>query len=205
MQKISRLIRIALVLLVAYQVPLQAQDRPNKGYIGVGLGPSFLVGNNNVKAGTGLNLNLLNVGYTFGKGFGVTGTWAGGAHIFDLDATVNNQGTTYTVPTEVELSYGTLMIGPMYTLQLTDNSSVDFKARLGRLYTREEAKSDDAASESEKSTLSASLGVGYRQKIANRWCLMLSSDYYAGRQQYSFATGQNAHILNFTAGVGFVL
>lgn len=168
MQKISRLIRIALVLLVAYQVPLQAQDRPNKGYIGVGLGPSFLVGNNNVKAGTGLNLNLLNVGYTFGKGFGVTGTWAGGAHIFDLDATVNNQGTTYTVPTEVELSYGTLMIGPMYTLQLTDNSSVDFKARLGRLYTREEAKSDDAASESEKSTLSASLGVGYRQKIANQ-------------------------------------
>lgn len=205
MQKTFRIISIALVLLIASNIPLKAQSNRNNGYIGVGLGPSFLLGNNNVKAGTGLHLNLLNAGYVLGKGFGITGTWAGGAHAFDTEATVHDQGTNYTLPAQVELSYGMLMIGPMYTLNLTDDSSLDFKARLGTLYTREKSTSEVYAYTLENTTLSMSLGVGYRKKIANRWCLMLSSDYYAGRQQLGFAAGQNTHILSLTAGVGFVL
>jgi hypothetical protein len=92
MLTIYRVIKIALVLFVACHVPLKAQDQRNNGYIGVGLGPSFLLGNNDVKAGTGLTLNLLNVGYVIGKGFGVTGTWAGGAHAFDSEVAVFGQG-----------------------------------------------------------------------------------------------------------------
>ncbi|MFD2247526.1 hypothetical protein [Pontibacter ruber] len=205
MQMLCRVIGITLLLLIAYNVSLKAQGHRNNGYIGVGLGPSFVTGNNNVKAGTGLHLNLLNVGYVIGKGFGITGTWVGGAHAFDSEATVYDQGSTYTLPAQAELSYGVLMIGPMYTLNLTDNSSLDFKARVGRLYTREKSTSEAYASTSENTTLGASLGVGYRKKIANRWCLMLSSDYYAGRQQLSFAGDQSTHILSFTSGIGFVL
>ena len=204
MQTICRIFGITLLLLLVYNVQLKAQDHRNNGYIGVGLGPSFLPGNNHVKAGTGLNLSLLNVGYIIGNGFGVTGIWAGGAHAFDSEATIYIQGAT-PLPAKVELSYGVLMIGPMYTLNLTDDSSLDFKLRLGSLYTLNKSTSEVSASTSENTTLGASLGVGYRKKIANRWCMMLSSDYYAGRQQYGFAGGQNAHILSFTAGVGFVL
>jgi hypothetical protein len=205
MQMICRIIRITLVLFIACNLTLQAQDNRNNGFIGVGLGPSFLVGNSSLKAGTGLTLNLLNGGYVFGKGFGITGVWAGGAHAFDGETTVYTRGGTYTVPTKVELNYGVLMIGPMYTLNMTDDSSLDFKARIGSLYTGEKSTSEVSASTNNKITLSASLGVGYRKKIANRWCVMVSSDYYAARQQFSIAAGQNTHILNLTTGVGFVL
>lgn len=201
---IRRIVGIALVLLVAYSVQLKAQDQRNRGYIGVGLGPSFILGNNNVKAGTGLNLNLLNVGYVIGKGFGVTGVWAGGAHRFDSEATIYVHGSTPS-PAKVEFSYGVLMIGPMYTLNLTEDASLDFKLRLGRLYTYNKATTADSESISENTTLGASLGVGYRKKVANRWCVMLSSDYYGGRRQYNFTGEQNTHLLSFTAGVGFVL
>jgi hypothetical protein len=97
------------------------------------------------------------------------------------------------------------MIGPMYTLNLTDDSSLDFKAKLGSLYTREKSTSEVSAYTAESITLGASLGIGYRKKIANRWCLMLSSDYYMGRQQLNIASSQSTRILNVTAGVGFVL
>lgn len=205
MLTIYRVLKIALVLFMACHVPLKAQDNRNNGYIGVGLGPSFLLGNNNVKAGTGLNLHLLNAGYVIGKGFGVTGTWAGGAHIFDSEVAVFSQGDPATIPAKNELSYGVLMIGPMYTLNLTDDASLDFKAKLGPLYTRSKSTSEAHASTSQTISLGASLGIGYRQKIANRWCVMLSSDYYVGRQQLSFEASQNARILNVTTGLGFVL
>jgi hypothetical protein len=206
MLTVYRIIKIALVLFIACHAPLKAQDQRNNGYIGVGLGPSFLLGNNNIKAGTGLNLTLLNAGYVLGKGFGITGTWAGGAHVFDSEVTVYDyRGTTHTIPAQAELSYGVLMIGPMYTLNLTDDSSLDFKAKLGSLYTRERYTSEVSDYTSNKMTLGASLGLGYRKKIANRWCVMVSSDYYAARQQFSMSAGQNTHILSLTTGVGFVL
>ncbi|MHA6248414.1 outer membrane beta-barrel protein [Pontibacter sp. CAU 1760] len=205
MQKIYQMIGMALVLLLAFHVPLQAQSDRNNGYIGVGLGPSFLLGNSNLKAGKGLHLNLLNVGYAWGKGFGVTGTWVGGAHMFDSEVTVHDQGTTYHLPAQVELSYGALMLGPMYTLHLTDDSFLDFKLRVGSLYTSEKTSSESYTATFENRSLGASLGVGYRKKIANRWCVMLSSDYYAGRKQYTLGANQSTHILNLTGGVGFVL
>src|SRR5690606_7696040 len=112
-------------------------------------------------------LTLLNAGYVWDKGFGITGVWAGGAHIFDAEMTVNNWGTTYTTQADVELSYGVLMVGPMYTLSITEDASLDFKARLGSLYTREKSTTEVSGSTSEKFTLSGSLGIGYRKKIAN--------------------------------------
>jgi hypothetical protein len=204
MLTVYRIIKIALVLFIACHVPLKAQDQRNNGYIGLGLGPSFLFGNN-IKAGTGLNLTLLNAGYVLGKGFGITGTWAGGAHVFDSEAAAHGHGNPSTITAHTELSYGVLMIGPMYTLNLTDDSSLDFKAKLGSLYTREKSTSEAYAYTSENFTLGASLGVGYRKKIANRWCVMVSSDYYAARQQFSMSAGQNTHILSLTTGLGFVL
>ncbi|MDX5422052.1 MAG: porin family protein, partial [Hymenobacteraceae bacterium] len=176
MQTLYRVALAALLLLLAFNVPSKAQDQHSRGYIGVGLGPSFIPGNNQVKTGTGLHLNLLNVGYVIGKGFGVTGTWVGGAHAFDAEVTAYNQGTTSTLPAQVELSYGVLMIGPMYTLNLADDASLDFKLRFGSLYTYEKTTSETVSFTSENRTLGASLGVGYRKKIANRWCIMLSSD-----------------------------
>lgn len=204
MQVIRRIVGITMVLIVAYSVQSKAQDQRNKGYIGVGLGPSYILGNNNVKAGTGLNLNLLNVGYVLGKGFGINGVWAGGAHQYDSEATIYIHGSTPS-PAKVEFSYGVLMVGPMYTLNLTEDASLDFKLRLGRLYTSNKATTADSETIFENATLGASFGVGYRKQFANRWCLMLSSDYYAGRQQISFAGDENTHLLSFTAGVGFVL
>ncbi|RIJ34278.1 outer membrane beta-barrel protein [Pontibacter oryzae] len=205
MQKACSAVWLILLVLVAYTIPAKAQEQRNKGYIGLGLGPSFLPGNKDVKTGAGLHLNLLNVGYSFGKGFGVTGTWVGGAHAFDSEAMVYNQGHTYALPTRVEVSYGVLMVGPMYTSNVSDDSSIDVKFRLGSLYTSEKSTSEVSEYVSENRTLGISLGVGYRRKIANRWCVMLSSDYYTGNQQFSFATSLNTHILSFTTGIGFVL
>lgn len=205
MQKTCRVIWLIILLFVAYTIPVKAQEQQNRGYIGLGLGPSFLPGNKDVKTGTGLHLNLLNIGYSFGKGFGITGTWVGGAHMFDTDAAVYNQGTVSTLPAEVELSYGALMVGPMYTFNLKEDACLDVKLRVGSLFTSEKSTSEVSSFTSENFGLGMSVGVGYRRKIANRWCVMLSSDYYMGKQQFSFTTGQNTHILSFTTGVGFVL
>ena len=204
MQTLCRAIAITLLLFAAFNVPLKAQDLRNNGYIGGGLGPSFLPGQNEAKTGIGLHLNLLNVGYSIGKkGFGVTGTWVGGAHSFDTE--IKGFDPNVTFPAKTELGYGVLMVGPMYTLHLTDDSSLDFKLRTGPLYTSEKTTSESYTYTSENMSIGASLGVGYRKKIANRWCLMLSSDYYAGKQQINSGGSQSAHILSLTGGVGFVL
>ncbi|MHA6248420.1 hypothetical protein ACXYMU_10815 [Pontibacter sp. CAU 1760] len=150
-------------------------------------------------------MNLLNVGYTISKGFGVIGTWMGGAHAFDAEATFHNQGHTSTLPARVEVGYGVLMVGPMYTLNVTDDSAIDVKLRVGSFYTSEKSSTEVSASAYENRTLGTSIGIGYRKKFTNRWCLMLSSDYYAGKQQLYAAGGQSTRILSFTSGVGFML
>ncbi|MBD1395759.1 outer membrane beta-barrel protein [Pontibacter sp. JH31] len=205
MQTLCRAIALTLLLLAVIQVSLKAQDSPRKGYIGVGLGPSFLLGSKEVKTGTGLHLNLLNVGYTIGKGFGITGTWVGGAHALDVEDAGHHHGSSSTSSAHVEVNYGVLMIGPMYTLNLTDVDALDVRLRLGSFYTSEKRTSETLVYTSENRTLGTSIGIGYRRKFANRWSLMLSSDYYAGKQQIYVAGDQSTRILNFTSGVGFML
>lgn len=71
-----------VALLVFGFVNAQERSDYSKRYIGVSIGASFPCGDltsNGFKAGTGLNLGLINAGYRFTENFGVALNWGASA------------------------------------------------------------------------------------------------------------------------------
>ncbi len=154
-----------------------------------------------ISAGTGLNLNLLNFGYIFEKGLGVNATWVGGAHI--LKNNTNMAGNNIIFINRTEISYGMLMVGPMYSISISDESKLDFKARAGTFYVREDISGYNSHSISQTISLGYSLAASYRYQFASRWCTILSGDYFSSLANNNFFFNK-VRPLSLTAGVGFV-
>ena len=195
-------------LFLSFFFAANAQVSERRGYIGIGIGPSFLMDYDlgGEKAETGLNIALLDFGYVFAKGFGISASWTGGAHNFDpgvITFTTNN--ATLTGKIEGMVSYGALMVGPLYSLKLTNNSFINFKARCGMFYSRESMAMRFYNSELEKSSLGYSIAISYQLKIAKHWCIMLSSDYYSGQLESMSSSNNRLSAVTINAGVGFVL
>lgn len=202
--RLHSLLIVFCILLVA-QTNLYAQKQltPRSGYISIGVGPSYLVGGDKVfqGVGTGLNFTLVNAGYTFYKGFGVNVNWSGAAFVYDNE-TLNhdNQGNSYSDKIHHELSIGILMVGPMYTLDLSETSRLDFKARLGRFHMQD--MQDLMTIES--SVISWSLGTTYQKRIGQRLALTVSADYHQGRSSVG-AEDNGVGLVNLTGGIAFLL
>lgn len=195
-----------LVLIFFYSAHAQFTER--RGYIGIGIGPSFLMGYElaNEKAKAGLNLALLDFGYVFAKGFGISASWTGGAHNFDPgNVTITIDNNTLTGKIEGTVSYGTLMVGPLYSLKLSDRSFINLKARCGMLYTKESMTMNLYSRELEKSSFGYSVAISYQLKIAKRWCIMLSGDYCSGEMESLSSSNNRLNALALNAGIGFVL
>ncbi len=197
------------LFLTIFFFSVNAQNPERRGYVGVGLGPSFLMGysEGSISAGTGLNLNLLNFGYIFGKGLGVNATWVGGAHI--IKNNTNMAGNNIIFINRTEISYGMLMVGPMYSLNISERSTIDFKARAGIYYVRETfsfSSNSSLNSDSYAQTRNPgySLASTYRYQFASRWCGILSGDYFSSLYNSSFFFENKVRPLSLTAGVGFV-
>ena len=199
-----------LCMLLFFTVSLRAQVPDKRGYIGMSLGPSFLAGYwaSNGKTGTGLNINLINFGYVLGKGFGVSAAWVGGAHLFHSRSYVLNgqgNGNSYSFPVDSEVSYGMLLVGPMYCVALSGNSYLDFRGRCGVSHTTEKMSSSQFGGNLSTESVGYSIGVGYRIKLAPRWCILLSGDYYSGRMHSVFSASKRITPISLNAGIGFLL
>ncbi|KAA6431122.1 hypothetical protein ACD591_13540 [Rufibacter glacialis] len=196
-------------LYVVAQTNLYAQKQftPKSGYIGIGLGPSYLVGGNKIYqgSGTGLNVTLLNAGYTFYKGFGVNANWSGAAFVYDTENQHNDtQGNFHSDKSHHEVSLGTLMVGPMYALDLSETSRLDFKGRLGRFYMQDKSSSSFGELTYESSALSWSLGTTYQKRIGQWVALAISADYHKGRS-WEESGDRGVGLVNLSAGIAFLL
>jgi hypothetical protein len=202
----KKLVIVLLISLFVFSVRAQVSER--RGYIGLGLGPSFLAGYElgDEKAATGLNIALANFGYVFSKGFGISGVWTGGAHKFNskIELTIGNNAAV-TGQFEGTVSYGALMVGPLYSIKLSDNSCVDFKARAGLFYAKESMTSGLFSSELDNSSIGYSFAISYQMKIAKRWCIMLSGDYFSGELESISSSNKHLNAVAVNAGVGFLL
>jgi len=207
MKTMYKKLSVTLLLSVGFFFA-DAQSVERQGYIGIGIGPSFLMGYTlaDEKAKTGLNITLLDFGYVFAKGFGVSASWVGGAHNFNpgiISITINNVNLTGKISGTV--SYGALMVGPLYSLKLTDKSFINIKARCGMFYSKESMSMNLFESESEKSSLGYSVTISYQLKIAKRWCVMLTADYYSGTLESISSSNDRLNVLALNAGVGFLI
>jgi hypothetical protein len=198
-------------LLLAFSLQLSsheadAQGREKKGYIAVSAGPSFLPGDYYDES-AGLQLTLLEFGYEFGHRLGVSVSWVGASFLFDSPYTVSSPSSPPVTGTaHMQLAYGILAAGPMYSIRTGSRSSIDLKARIGR-YVFDE-KIDDGASFNSTST-TASVGylisATYQKRLSTWWTFLVSLDYGLGRHAVSMDSYEHIHSLAPTVGIGLRL
>ncbi|MBX2954593.1 MAG: hypothetical protein KF846_00460 [Cyclobacteriaceae bacterium] len=182
-----------LTLLVALK-SLSQTIEDKKGYIGITLGPAFPLADIKDKGdgGTGLNINLVNFGYTFGKNIGISALWSGGAHL------------SKSLQEDAISSYGTLLIGPLYRIPITEKSHIHVKAMIGSVYSAFEYKFEVSRAEIQSLSIGYSFGAVYTYSFSKNWCLMLNTDYLSAKSSLFVDNGKIAAI-NVNAGVGFRL
>ena len=191
---------IALTIFCLVSAGVNAQDR--KGYIGITGGLSVPVGKfassdlNDSEAGyadPGIRFNLINFGYTFGGGFGVAATWMGSAHPITLDAGFSFFDGTW--------AYGSLMAGPMYSLEFSDKINLDFRAMLGLTTVNLDVEGVDE----DGTGLGIDLSATFRLNFANRWCVLANADFFSTNAELDNGIEQKIASLNLTGGIGFRL
>jgi hypothetical protein len=130
-------------------------------HVGVSIGSSRIL--NMPETGTGLNINLLNAGYSISKGFGITAKWMGAAHAPFTTGTLKR-----------EINYGALMFGPIYSLKVSEAFTLDLKGLAGVFYFREKSsfKSLDPND--------PSLGVALRYNITRYFYTCIHTDFISG-------------------------
>ncbi|AWW29244.1 hypothetical protein DN752_03300 [Echinicola strongylocentroti] len=188
-----------------------AQEKPKKGFISVGIGPSISLSSSQsyisngqntpppqyFTPGTlGANVTLLEAGYVFPSKIGITLKWSGTAFIKTKETELSN-GNIETL--NAEKGVGSIAIGPMYSFALTPSLNLDIKARIGRMYlSKETSKSYSDGSNSSSSSkgigLGGEFGVGIRKHFARKWSWMTGIDLQGAR---------NGIQLNTSFGIGF--
>jgi hypothetical protein len=190
-----------LTLLISFiLINLKAQEEERKGYIGIGVGVSFLSGyEKDLVKRVGTSLQLINFGFEIKKGFGVSALLASGVHL-------NNSKSN---PTEdkSEVGYATLMVGPMYSLNFK-NLILDFKARGGGFFVREKISYAfmTGFSQEIRGSIQYSFGISLRRNFAKLWCLTFSTDYFTGKSPGTLITTKQQLIaISSGVGIGFRL
>src|SRR5690242_8329226 len=127
----SALILVLTTITVIGQIP----DR--KGYVGVSLGPAFILSKKypHAEPGAGLNLGLINFSYRIKDRVGICLDWTGGAFSFNSQLYTDRSGSWEFVPLKCAINYGAITLGPMYSLKTSEHSSLDIKAKFGRFYS----------------------------------------------------------------------
>lgn len=160
------------------------------------LGPSIPVGDfaskysdNAGGANVGLNISLLNLGYTFGGNLGVTALWFGAAHKVET----NGSGM------EATWSYGGLMGGGLYTMPITNQLSFDLKAMAGFV----SAKLDiDNFGNTTANGAGFDVGAALRYHFTNRLSLLVTGDYFTTKPNFE-GTDMRITTININAGIAY--
>lgn len=196
-----------IVALTMVSLCLHAQQPERRGYVGVGIGPTFLVNDVYSKPGTGLTLQLIHASYLIKNGWGVNLVWAGGAHIFDRKLYMWDGQNATEIPVEVTANYGILMAGPVYRIWVGETLSVECNARAGRFFAGEKfqgsGSSFDSKGESRTFSLGYSLAIKLKQDLGTRWTLQTSAELFSGRTESLFAQADQLMAFCVLAGIGF--
>lgn len=203
------MIKLTLLLLLVFcSLSAVSQKTFDNGYIGVGIGPSFLInhsGFSNGKVGTGLNLNLLNFSYSFTDHFAISTLWSGGAHLTEASIIVTGpQGDPIFSEGNYTISYGVLMLGPSYSFKISKRSKLNLNLRVGSFYWQEDFNSSSFLNFSVSNRrFSYNLGVTHQYNFAKRWCVLTNLDLATAKISTLQTDEQRVTPISITTGVGF--
>lgn len=159
-----------LILILLSGQHILAQDSKIVSYIGFNLGTVVPLGDfankdiNNTKAGlagNGVSLSLVNFGMYWGK-FGFNARYFANVHVMKNGVSQQAWG------------YGSIMVGPTYTLDLFKHAYLDIKPSIGAMSTQIFLGKDAVK---EGSGLGLGLGTQFRYNFARKWAVTLNLDY----------------------------
>lgn len=131
---------LSFILIVNFQLFGQEAVQFKKGYFGISLGPSFYTGSTlgnifqnqgvpnsstdpTISQGqVGFNINMIDAGYTITDNWGVVFKLQGGTHVDRSDGKV------------LKSTFGAVLLGPMYSIQIHDDLVLDLKIKGGRFF-----------------------------------------------------------------------
>ncbi|MCH7399167.1 hypothetical protein MM236_14275 [Belliella sp. DSM 107340] len=211
------LLLLSLILLTN-QLFSQETIKFKKGFIGISLGTSIYVGSEYrvvndvvntpsygnstdsfrpalaIRPGTfGLNLNLIDAGYDIWKGIGLNLRWQGGAYV------ISKYNENLIV------NYGGIMVGPMYSIYLNEELTIDLKSRFGRSYFGSSHEVDYGygngkfKNEFNYYNLSVDAGISLRYNFAKKWTIISNLEY----QYFYSGMKESLDRINVSTGIGF--
>lgn len=149
-----------------------SQDEKRKGYVGITIGTSMPIGefndDLNGAADTGLQLNLINLGYLFNDKFGLGFTWFGAANPLDY------QGFD-------PWSYGGLLIGPIISTQVAKNLEIDLRLLLGYFNA---TVPDIGMGPENAGNFGLDVGGMLRYNVSRGFALLLSVEYISANLDF---------------------
>jgi len=224
-------------VLSAQQIQFQQeQEQPKRGYIGISIGAAMptgefasddIDGEYSGYAKTGLSLQLINFGYTFGSNIGIAGMWTGNAFNVNGEEMIQDLGLGGLTIQSDPWSFGALMFGLLISLP-ADKFNVDFRAMLGYGYAKAPELSFTGYIEGElinitqksasANAVAYDFGMGFRIPLSRLICVNILIDYVGCKPTfeslvYSGAAGvynpiefeQPMNHLTITGGIGFRL
>lgn len=197
---------LLFILLVSFQSYSQEAIQFKKGYIGISLGPSFYTGSElentfqnqgaltsptdpTIQQGQiGFNISMIDAGYTFTKNWGVVFKLQGGNYVGKSDGKI------------LKSTYGTVMIGPMYSIQIFDNMVLDMKIKGGRFFNVL-SFNDDLGNSFAKSNFNFGMeaGITLRYHLSPQFSWI---NNFESQQQFSPEDGKLSRI-NILTGIAF--
>ncbi|MFD2036126.1 hypothetical protein ACFSKL_15090 [Belliella marina] len=209
---------LLFLILLTNQLFSQETIKFKKGYVGISLGTSVYMGSEyrvvetvlntprygnstahyrpalSIKSGTfGLNLNLVDAGYDIWKGIGLNLRWQGGAYVISK----YNENLL--------INYGSIMIGPMYSIYLNEELTIDLKSRFGRSYFGSSHEVDYGSGNGKFKTEfnyynpSVDAGISLRYNFAKKWTMINNLEY----QYFYSGMRESLDRINVSTGIGF--
>ncbi|MCH7413885.1 hypothetical protein MM213_10340 [Belliella sp. R4-6] len=197
---------LLFILIISFQSYSQEAITLKKGYIGISLGPSFFNGSSlentfqnqgalisptdpTITQGqVGFNISMIDAGYSFTENWGAVFKLQGGNYVGKSDGKV------------LKFTYGTVLIGPMYSIQVLDNMVLDMKIKGGRFFNVL-SFNDDLDNSFAKSDFNFGMeaGVTLRYHLSPQfsWINNLES-----QQQFS-AKDEKLNLFNVSTGIAF--
>ncbi len=167
-----------------------------RGFIGLSLGANIPIGLYGSTSGnaagyakTGLQINLINFGYLFSKNVGITATWFGAANLLDDGLEVNIW------------SYGGLMVGPLFSVPVSENVDFNITPMIGYAVTTEPFFSESAAA-----SIAFNFGATFLFNLSEKFALTLGADYFSTKSTFEqLGFEQSIRSISINGGFAFKL
>jgi len=141
-------------------------------------------------ANTGIQINLVNVGYLFSKNVGITGVWFGAANPINID---------FIDP----WSYGGMMVGPLISFPITKKVDWDLRPMVGYSVS---TLPDLGYGSEQAISIAINIGTVFRINVSKRISLLLSADFFSTKPDFvEYGFDQNINTISLGFGVAYRL